>query len=458
MSFLFRVIYAAHASGTHHKLALQALTLLRAVDAEKWRRLFLSRAKLLLEGSKEPDKSFKDFQNHVLHPGVGEGADWGGAPEAAKRWYDRTVEMLEGRRWDDAVFAAGVLSHYISDPYMPLHTGSSDAETKMHRGAEWSVSRDFEALWAAAEEQDAELPHPRNSEDWLDGLVRDAARDAHRSYEPLIAAYDVARGAKTPEEGYDPAGRTIVSRQLARAAAAIAFVFDRAVAEAGMSPPKVDLTVRTVVSTLGIPAAWVARKLADASEGAAVRRIAAEIEKTGALVENLPRECRVVQQAKAEATERGAAPAQRRRTTRRARLERASPVVDAPSIGPKTAARLEKIGVETVGDLLLADPKSVADGLGDRRMTAPVVRTWRDQAGLLVRMPRLRRAEAVLLVAAGYRDVAAVAAADAVRLRDQLLTTAQTPEMKRVLRSAIAPDLAEVRRTIEAAREIQAGL
>ncbi len=466
MSFLFRVVYAAHASGTHHKLVLRALEGMRAADAEGWRRLFLSRVKLVLEGSKEPDRSFRDFQNHVLHPGVGpDRADWGGAPEAAEKWFARMVDMLERRRWDDAVFAAGVLSHYVSDPMMPLHTGSSDAETKVHRGTEWTISRDFEAIWAEGapegsldgSSEDAPAPVAAERDDWLGRLVTDAAKEAHLAYDDLVEAYDLEQGARRAENGLTERGRAIAARQLRRATAAIAHVFDRAVTEAGMSPPKVDLTVRTVIATLGVPAAWVAKKLADAWEGAAVRRIAAEIARTGALERNVPRECRVVRKARAE-LEASGGPAPRRAPFRRARLERGSPVVDAPSIGPKTADRLKKLGVETVGDLLGADPKSVADGLGDSRITAPTVAAWRDQAGLLVRMPRLRRAEAVLLVACGYRDVASVASADAVRLRDQLLSAAQRPELRRVLRSAIAPDIAEIRRTIAAAREIQAGL
>lgn len=457
MSFLFRLVYAAHASGSHHKIALRAVEAMRAAEAEGWRRLMLSRAPRLLEGAKAPDKAFKDFQNHVLHPAAGpDASDWGGAPAAAAEWYDRLVDDLERRRWDEAVYAAGVLSHYVSDPMMPLHTGSSEAETKMHRGAEWSVSRDFEALWSAAPREET-APAALNSEEWLDALVRRGARDAHAEYAALIAGYDVARGAKTPEQGFDAVGREIIARQLARAVRAVAFSFDRAVAEAGMAPPRVDLTARTVLATFGAPIAWVARKLDDAADRAEARRIAAEIAETGELKTNLPRECAVVQSARAADLATPPPPRHVARPRRR-RLERASPVVDAPSIGPKTAARLQALGVETVADLLAADPRSVADGLGDRRIAAPTVAAWRDQAALLVRLPRLRRAEAVLLVASGYRDVAAVATADAVRLRDQLLATAKSPAMRRVLRSAIAPDLAEVRRVVEAAREVEAGL
>ena len=52
MNLLFRIVYAAHANGTHHKLALDALRHLENPDAERWRRLFLAHSEVYLEGSK----------------------------------------------------------------------------------------------------------------------------------------------------------------------------------------------------------------------------------------------------------------------------------------------------------------------------------------------------------------------------------------------------------------------
>ena len=82
MNLLFRIVYAAHATGTHHKLALDALRYLDNPQAKAWRRLFLSEAEVYLEASKIPDKEFKDFKNHVLH--VGDNF-WGGAPEKVEQ-------------------------------------------------------------------------------------------------------------------------------------------------------------------------------------------------------------------------------------------------------------------------------------------------------------------------------------------------------------------------------------
>lgn len=91
MSFLFRLLYATQARGTHHKLAMDALLHLSRPDAVAWQRVFLSHADRYLAGAKAPDDVFKDFKNHVLHPRDGY---WGGAPQTAARWYRDLVSAL----------------------------------------------------------------------------------------------------------------------------------------------------------------------------------------------------------------------------------------------------------------------------------------------------------------------------------------------------------------------------
>ena len=143
MSLLFRVLYAAHANGTHHKLALDALNHMERGDAEAWRRVFLKHAKLYLEGSKAPDVSFKDFKNHVLHIG---GLVLGRRPGESRGVVRHTVAALREQRWADAVYAAGVLSHYYTDPIHPFHTGQTEAENSIHRAVEWTINRSYNAL------------------------------------------------------------------------------------------------------------------------------------------------------------------------------------------------------------------------------------------------------------------------------------------------------------------------
>ena len=111
MSLLFRIVYAAHATGTHHKLALDALRHLACPEYEYWQRLFLKHAERYMEGAKAPDNTFKDFKNHVLH--VRDGY-WGGALGKAEQWYGTLCAAIVREDWPEAVWSAGVLSHYYA--------------------------------------------------------------------------------------------------------------------------------------------------------------------------------------------------------------------------------------------------------------------------------------------------------------------------------------------------------
>src|SRR5690606_24497338 len=137
MSLLLRVLYAAHARGTHHKLALDAHTELRNPEAEGWQPQLLKQAALCMECATARDDEFKDFKTHVLHV---EQDYWGGAIAKSQSWYGHLVAALTSRDWPQAVYCAGVLSHYYVDPIHPFHTGQSAAENNVHRAVEWSIS------------------------------------------------------------------------------------------------------------------------------------------------------------------------------------------------------------------------------------------------------------------------------------------------------------------------------
>ena len=118
MSMLFEIIYATKTNGSHHRLAMDALRHMESDQSNDWQRLFLKHVDLYLEGSKAPDKEFKDFKNHVLHVGD---EFWGGAPQKASAWYEKFVRALKDKQFEEAVYCAGVLSHYYTDPIQPFH-------------------------------------------------------------------------------------------------------------------------------------------------------------------------------------------------------------------------------------------------------------------------------------------------------------------------------------------------
>lgn len=292
MSLLFRVIYATHANGTHHKLALDALQRLTRADADNWQRLFLKHVELYLEGSKAPDKTFKDFKNHVLHV---RDAYWGGAPEKVASWYAHLVAALEQKNWEEAVWCAGVLSHYYTDPIHPFHTAQSEAENNIHRAVEWSINRDYDALKREAEvlapNTMVETPH---GADWLRDFVCQGAEKANAQYERLIAHYDFNIGVVDPPLGLDPIARDLIGDLILYAADGFARILERAIAESGVNPPSVALSLDTVLATLKIPLKWVQKKLADAEDRRVVQAMYDELMETGHVEKALPEDDRIV--------------------------------------------------------------------------------------------------------------------------------------------------------------------
>ena len=85
-------------------------------------------------------------------------------------------------------------------------------------------------------------------------------------------------------------------------------------------------------------------------------------------------------------------------------LEQSDALEAAPSIGPKTAERFIKIGVETVGDFLVQTAESMAPKINYKRISVDVIRQWQQQARLVCRIPNLRGHDAQLLVACGITE------------------------------------------------------
>ncbi len=292
MTALFCIIYAAHANGTHHKLALDSLRSLRAAKAELWTRLFLKHADQFMHGAKAPDTKFKDFKNHVLH--VGDNY-WGGAPEQAAAWYEKTVAALKEKRWADAVYAAGVLSHYYTDPIQPFHTGQTEAENSIHRAAEWSISRSYDDLRRLGEQLHPALDvEVAGGRDWLKTMVCQGAEFSHRYYEKLLAHYDIHRGVIDPPSGLDGVARGIVAELLIYAATGFARILDRATEEAAVEPPKVALTTDTLKALIKIPSKMLLKRLSNREDRALVHAMYDELKATGRVEKTLPEDDRMV--------------------------------------------------------------------------------------------------------------------------------------------------------------------
>lgn len=285
-STLFNVLFAWKCSSTHHKLALDALNHIRGHAADNWRNLCLANVETYLDGSKAPDNKFKDFKNHVLHV---RDNHWGGAVGATQKWYAATVEALRARKWTDAIYAAGVLSHYYTDPIQPFHTGQCEAEGIVHRAAEWSIACAYRELTDILEADlggwpDVAVPE---GDDWLAKMVIAGADLANPHYEVCIDHYDMKKGVKDPPSGLDQEIKDRIARLIGHAVVGYARIMERAFAESQAVPPATNITLLGIMSRLTIPIFWVTKKLKDAKERAIVEATFKEYEATGKVIDTL---------------------------------------------------------------------------------------------------------------------------------------------------------------------------
>ncbi len=125
-------------------------------------------------------------------------------------------------------------------------------------------------------------------------------------------------------------------------------------------------------------------------------------------------------------------------------LDLSSPVVDAPSIGPRVANKLEQIGIHTVEQLLASSAESIAQRLQLKRVDGAAVRNWQDQARLVCRIPNLRGHDAQLLVACRVTSPEELSKMHASSLLNQVQALARGTEGQRILRGSQEPDLAEI--------------
>lgn len=191
-----------------------------------------------------------------------------------------------------------------------------------------------------------------------------------------------------------------------------------------------------------------AEKAAAKATAKAEAKARAETKKAEA---NAPPKAESKQAAKAEAKPAKADPAP---VAARVRLTRDASVVDAPSIGPKTAGRLNLVGIKTVGDLLEVSPDDAAARIKQGHINARLIKDWQAQALLACTVPDLSGAAAQMLVGAGVSSLDDLASADPDFLVDAISLFANSPEGERALRNAAPPERDRVKRWIESALEI----
>ncbi len=125
----------------------------------------------------------------------------------------------------------------------------------------------------------------------------------------------------------------------------------------------------------------------------------------------------------------------------------------APSIGPKTAERFTKIGVNSVGDFLTQTAEMMATKIKYKRISADVIRQWQNQARMVCRIPNLRGHDAQLLVACGITEPEDLAAQSVEKLFAIIQPFSETKEGLKIIRGGKQPDLDEVKDWIDWAKQ-----
>ncbi len=514
MSLLVQVLRAAHCHNTHHRFAIDALAEVRSTSGRRLSQMLLRHYSRYLEGSKAPDTSFRDFKNHVIHV---EQQNWGGAPVLASHWYQRAIESIVSRNWNEASYAMGVLSHYFTDPLMPLHTGQSDREAIYHRPLEWSVYCAYDRIYEKYQQGDYRITFQfAQKPDFLRDAMLTAAEIAHEQYDVLLNGYDLSLGAKSPAEALSSESIDCLAMLFGLTLHGWARLIERVAEQAAVEIPKMDLTLTTLLAGIDVPLQSIVRKFKNSKERAAVQSLIQEFQRTGQVTENLPDEVKVVREERksdlllspssdpssqptpdlaklpnermeteevptikmslagqpkavaippANDTDESPvllpfAEAQEIKSTNRNGIERRlhhdSPIVDAPSIGPKTAARLQEHGIQTVGDFLDWNSAVLSIRLKVDWITPSVLQEWKDQSRLMCGLADLNATDSKLLVAAGCTDVEQLASAEPTELLVQILVVCDSSAGERILRGASHPDLAKVKRWIAAAATVSA--
>ena len=497
MNALLSILKAAHCRSTHHYFAVDALTHVTTTRGKQLGDLLLKYHHEYLTGAKDPDKKFRDFRNHVVH--VKDGY-WGGAPKAAERWREKLLDCIKHKQWPQAAYAAGVLSHYFTDPLMPLHTAQSSIESIVHRPMEWSVCKSYSMIHNRWQEGEHKIVFRLASKpDWISAAIRRGAEVANRSYNELIARYRLKEGARNPKLGLDKESINLLAGIFGIAITGWARVLERIADESQSDFPSVSLMPQTLLASIKIPIAWVIRNIESHQEQQAVRALVREYNTTGTVVENLPTEVKSVRHERenderkqpviAQNTSPSAIPkaaaepaapdsigelrptenrtekthdlprkpsTQTRHQRRQPRLKLGDKIVDAPSIGRKTAKRFHEIGIETVGQFLLTSPSEMENSLNTKWIRQQLLVEWQAQAQLVCAIPSLCGYKAQLLVALDVNTPADLAAQETTDLSGRIVELVQTSAGKRIIRSSKTPQAKDVQLWIDDAVEVAA--
>lgn len=295
-NLLWSIVRAAHCRSTHDYLAVDALPLAQTGPARRLVGHLLTNYRRYLAGANDPDVRFRDFQNHIVQV---QDDYWGGAPRVAHQWHERLLRYLRTDRFSDAAHAAGVLSHYFTDPFQPLHTQYSEREAVIHRPFEWCINQSYDSIlqsWKA--DQMRIVFSLSNRSHWLGEAIMHGAKFANIKFHRIMKRFDLATAVKDPSRGLDGDLRASMAEILGMTITGWARVLERTALDAESvrrSPlPEVDDSL-AIASAIGrAPIAWWKCRRANRHEQREVEELYDEWLRLGYLNQHLPVEVDIV--------------------------------------------------------------------------------------------------------------------------------------------------------------------
>lgn len=296
MNALHSILRAAHCRSTHHLFAIDALPMVQTASGVRLARLLLRHYSRYLAGATDPDTRYRDFQNHVIHATDGY---WGGAPRVAHQWYDRLQQFLQAGRYADAAHAAGVLSHYFTDPMQPLHTQQCRRERVLHRPIEWSIQHAYDKILQCWHDDQLRIVFQLSEGPaWLGEAMLHGARFANRRYDQLLDAYDLDGAVNDPAAAISESLTAVISELFGLAITGWARVLERAASDAesqrGNALPSVTLAWPTCSAAVWSPLSRSTRWWHYRQQQQQVHQLVEEYRSTGDVCQYLPAEVDVV--------------------------------------------------------------------------------------------------------------------------------------------------------------------
>lgn len=484
MNALIKLLRVTHCRSTHHLFALDALPLMQTDAGSRLARILLRHHERYLAGAIDPDERFRDYQNHVIHANEGY---WGGAPRVAQAWYERLQRYLRTDRLSDAAHAAGVLSHYFTDIMQPLHTEICAREKVLHQPIERSVYETYESIYRGWQEDEMRIVFQlADRPEWLGEAMLHAARFAHRKRETLLDGYSIEGFSHPPHHGLNVHCRAALAELFGLAITGTARLLERAAdeseAKCHQPLPRVSLAPSFSWAMVAAPIRWPAKWLSDRGQRSETIALIDEYGRTGSLHEHLPTDVdiahRVVQVYHDEKYWK------KRRQQRlkskltvvrvdsdgedqdlgtpvtvppvavdaRQRKWLSGPLASAPSIGPKTAARLSAIDIDTIEQFLAMPAEVISQRLQAYWLTTETIRLWQGQARLKGQLEGLSDVHAQLLAGSGYTSAEAIAQCEPAKLQADVSRFALTTSGRRYLQGGKLPSAKRMARWIVDAR------